>query len=66
MSIKKHKENYEVNVFSSSSHIYSNILTHDPKTFAQVLIDLYFLGFPIEKAIKIFSERMKKQDWLGF
>ena len=66
MDIKKHRENYEVNVFDRNSHTYSNILTHDPKVIAQILIDLFFLGFPIEKAVKIFMERLKRKDWLGF
>jgi len=66
MEVKKHKENFEVNVFDKSSHTYSNILTHDPKIIAQILMDLYFLGFPIEKAVKILMDRLKRKDWLGF
>ena len=66
MEIKKHKENFEVNVFEKSSHAYKNILTHDPNTIAQVLLDLFFLGFPIKKALEIFKERLGKKDWLGF
>ena len=65
--IKKHKENVEVNVFASknSKSQYHNIITRDPNRIAQVLIDLLIQGFPIEKAIKIVNERIKKHDWMG-
>ena len=66
MEIKKHRENFEVNVFDKNSHVYSNILIRDPNRIAQILMDLYFLGFPIEKALAIFKERLAKKDWLGF
>lgn len=67
LSMKKNKGNYEVNVFfneKSKSH-YRNIMDKDPQKLAQVLLDLTFEGFPIEKAIKIWKERMDKKDWLG-
>ena len=66
MEIKKHKDNFEVSVFEQGSHTYSNILTHDPQVIAQILLDLEFMGFPIEKAIKLFRKRLKSKDWLGF
>ena len=66
--MKKNKGNVEVNVFEdgkkSKSH-YGNIITKDPNRIAQVFIDLMIQGFPIEKAIKIFKERMKTKDWMG-
>ena len=64
--IKKHKENVEVNVFSGKQSTYHNIITKDPNTITQILIDLFVLGFPIIIAIKKFNERIKnKKDWLG-
>ena len=64
--IKKHKENVEVTVFSGKQSSYNNIITKDPNIIAQILIDLFVLGFPIEKAIKKFKERIKnKKDWMG-
>ena len=68
MELKKNKDNYEVNVFYSSnskSH-YTNIMNKDYNRIAQILIDLYVLGFPIDKAIKVFSKKLNKKDWLGF
>ena len=60
----------KVNVYHSNNprekSIYENALTKDPNTIAQILIDLFVLGFPIEKAIKKFNERIKnKRDWMG-
>ena len=66
LEVKKHKENYEINVFDKGSHVYGNILTRDPNSFAQVLIDLHFQGFPVMKAIRIMRKRIKEEDWLGF
>ncbi len=64
---KKHKDNYEVNVFynEKSKSIYHNLITRDPNTIAQVLLDLMVHGFPIEKALKIFEDRIRKHDWMG-
>lgn len=67
LEIKKHKQNYEVSLFhgkNSKSH-YNNIIDRDPNKLAQILIDLYLEGFPIERAIKLWEERFKKKDWLG-
>lgn len=68
LEIKKNKENYEVNVFTSrgSKSSYRNIIDKDVNKLAQVLIDLELYGFPIRRAIHIFNERMNKKDWLGF
>lgn len=64
--IKRHRENVEVNVFSGKHSTYNNIITKDPNTITQILIDLFVLGFPIEKAIQKFNERIKnKKDWMG-
>ena len=67
LEFKKHKTNYEINVFEgkSSESCYRNIIDRDPKKIAQILIDLYMDGFPIGKAIHIFNDRTKKKDWLG-
>ena len=65
--MKKHKGNMEVNVFSkgSSKSQYNNIIDRDPNKIAQVLLDLIILGFPIEKAMNIVRERIRKKDWMG-
>lgn len=66
IKMKKNKGNVEVNVFGEGKKsYYGNVITRDPQVIAQILIDLMFQGFPIEKAIKIFNERMKKKDWMG-
>jgi len=67
LEVKKNRENYEVNIFSgkNSKSQYHNIITRDPNRLAQVLIDLMIQGFPVEKAIKIVHERIKKHDWMG-
>jgi len=67
MDIKRHRENYELNVFGNDrKSFYKNIISKDPNRLAQIFLDLYMYGFPIEKAIKIFLRRMKQKDWLGF
>lgn len=68
LEFKRHKENYEINLFdskNSKSH-YTNIIDKNPAKIAQILMDLYLDGFPIEKAIKIYLGRIKSKDWLGF
>jgi len=67
LELKKNRENFEVNVFSNkgSKSSYRNIIDKDVNKLAQILIDLFMFGFPIEKAIHIFNERMRKKDWLG-
>ena len=68
LEFKKHKENYEINLFenkNSKSH-YNVIVNRDPKQLAQILVDLHLDGFKIEEAIKIFFNRIKNKDWLGF
>lgn len=66
--MKRHKENFEVNVFPTkkSKSQYTNIITNDPNVIAQILIDLIIQGVPIERAIKIMNARIKKGDWMGF
>lgn len=67
LELKKHRENFEVNLFErkgSKSH-YQNILNRNPNQFAQILIDLYLDGFPVETAVKIFLRRIKSKDWIG-
>lgn len=68
MNIKRNKRNYEVNVFHSKesrTSSYTNIVDTDPNKLAQILIDLMIQGFPIEKAIKLFREKVEKKDWIG-
>lgn len=66
LQVKKHRENYEVNVFHSrdSKSCYNNLIKNDPNLIAQILIDLWIHGFNIEKAVKIFLSKMKKKDWM--
>lgn len=67
LTIKKNKDNYEINISqgrSKRSH-YNTILNHDYRQITQILIDLYLEGFPIDKAIVLFEERIKHRDWLG-
>jgi len=65
LEFKNNRDKVEVNVFEGKSSSYRNIIDKDPKKLAQILIDLFMYGFPIEKAIRIFNERIKKRDWLG-
>jgi hypothetical protein len=69
LEFKKHRQGYEVNVFESKrknrESCYRNIIDKDPNKLAQILIDLYMYGFPIEKAIHIYFEKVRKKDWLG-
>jgi len=67
LEFKKNRNAYEINLFDSkgSKSSYRNIIDKDANKLAQILIDLYMYGFPIEKAIYIFNERVKKRDWLG-
>jgi len=70
IELKRSKENYELNLYGGKgrrkSVYYSNVVTKDKNIIAQILIDLYLEGFPIEGAIDIFNRRVKKRDWLGF
>jgi len=68
MNIKKHRENFEINLYEGTKQksFYNNVLNKDPHRLSQIFLDLYMYGFPIEKAIKIFLQRLKKKDWLGF
>lgn len=67
LKFKKNREKYEVNSFysqNSKAH-YHNYIDNDPHKLAQVLIDLYLEGYPIEKAVEIMMKRIAKKDWLG-
>lgn len=68
LELKKNKENLEVNIFESAGgkSIYTNLITKDPKRLAQIFLDIYFLGFPIDKAAHIFIKRLREKDWLSF
>ena len=73
IEFKKHKENYEVNLFQASNSqrrkkaIYHNVIDRNPKKIAQVLIDLEVLAdFPVYKAVKLYLKLRSQKDWLGF
>lgn len=63
---------YQVTAYSGNrkeqkDQIYNNIMGKDPNAIAQVLLDLELVdSFPIEKAVKIYMERRRNKDWLGF
>ena len=67
LEVKRHRDNYEANVYYSkhSKSNYHNIMNKDPNKIAQILIDLTLEGFPIDKAILIYNQRIEKKDWLG-
>ena len=65
LEFKKHKDEYEINIFEGKMSSYRNILDKDPNKLAQIFIDLQMGGFPIGKAIHIFNEKVKRKDWLG-
>ena len=73
MEVKSNRENFTVNLSAGTGKgkkrkrdsYYTNLIDKDPKKVAQVLLDLFMYGVPIDKAIKIFIERIKKRDWLG-
>jgi len=67
LEFKKNREKFEVNVFESknSKSSYRNIIDKDANNLAQILVDLYLYGFPIERAVNIFNNRVRKKDWLG-
>jgi len=67
VDIKRNRERYDLNVFfnkNSKSH-YTNIMDKDAKKLALVFLDLYYEGFPIEKAYKLMKEMIEDKDWLG-
>lgn len=70
--VKRHKDNYEVNVFDEKTHrrktksYYRTIIDRNPERLAQFFLDLYLDGFPVSVAFKIMQERIEKKDWLGF
>ena len=75
LEFKRHKENYEINLFGNSKisperrmgkSYYTNIIDRNPKQLAQILIDLQMDGYKVDEAIKIFFHRVKNKDWLGF
>lgn len=71
IEIKRQKDKYRVSLFHSDNpkkpgrSYYWNMIDKDAKKLAQVFIDLWAEGFPIEKAYKIMQERLKRKDWLG-
>lgn len=68
LKTKSHQGRVEFNLHhnSKSKSHYNVVIDKDPSKLAQVLLDLYLDGFPIEEAYKIMIERIEKKDWLGF
>lgn len=68
LEFKKHREKFELNLSHSknSRSYYHNVIDKDPNKLAQIFIDLFLEGYPIEKAFRIMQERINKKDWLGF
>ena len=71
MEVKKQRDQYRVSLFNSNSKNkkekshYWNVIDKDPKKLAQIFIDLWLEGFPIDQAYKIMNDRLKRKDWLG-
>ncbi len=67
LEIKRHRRDYEVNVYygRTGGSGYHNILDRDPRKIAQIFLDLYLEGFPIDEALKLFYKRIAHKDWLG-
>ena len=67
LEFKNNRDKFEINVFEgkNAKSSYRNVIDTDSNKLAQILIDLYMFGFPIEKAIHIFNNRVRKKDWLG-
>lgn len=68
LEFKKNRENFEITLNHSkgSKSFYRNVIDKDYNKLAQILIDLYLEGYPIEKAFKIMKDRIHKRDWIGF
>jgi len=45
---------------------YTNVIDKDPKKLAQIFIDLWLEGYPIDQAYKIMQERLRRKDWITF
>lgn len=71
MEVKKERGNYRVSLFNSNDRkkkeksYYWNIIDKDPRKLAQIFIDLWLEGFPIDQAHKIMQDRLRRKDWLG-
>lgn len=72
LGFKKGKDNSHVSLYHSAQkgkgkgRYYTNLIDKDPKKLAQIFIDLWLEGYPIDQAYKIMQERLRRKDWLGF
>lgn len=72
LELKKEGENYRVSLYYSEkkgkprgkAH-YWNIISRDKKRLAQILLDLYLEGFPIDESYRIMQQKIANRDWTG-
>lgn len=56
---------HKVSGTKGKGRYYTNIIDKDPKKLAQIFIDLWLEGYPIDQAHKIMQDRLRRKDWLG-
>jgi len=71
MEVKREKGKYRLSLFNSSNpkkrekSYYWNVIDKDTNKLAQIFIDLWLDGYPIEQAYEIMRAKTRKKDWLG-
>jgi hypothetical protein len=71
MELKREGEKRRVSLFYNSNKkhreksYYWNVIDKNPPQLAQILIDLWLDGYPIDQAYKIMQEKIRRKDWLG-
>ncbi len=71
LGLKKGRDKSDISLYYSKEknrgkgRFYTNIIDKDPKKLAQIFIDLWLEGYPIDQAHKIMQERLRRKDWLG-
>lgn len=71
LGFKKGKSKSNISLYNSSvkgkgkGRYYTNVIDKDPKKMAQIFIDLWLEGYPVDQAFKIMKERLRRKDWLG-
>lgn len=71
LGLKKGEDRSDISLYHSieknrgKGRYYTNIIDKDPRKLAQIFIDLWLEGYPIDRAYKIMQERLRRKDWLG-
>ena len=71
LGFKKGKDKSHISLYNrmekhkGKGRYYTNIIDKDPKKLAQILIDLWLEGYPVDQAYKTMQERLRRKDWLG-